>query len=253
MESKHINPHDRCFRMLMQNSKVATEFFTKHLPQEIKNQVSLHSLELQKESHISDDLSLQVTDLLFTADFNGELGYIYLLIEHQSKPEKLMPFRILKYMTAIMEEHLHKHQTTILPIVYPMVMYSGKEHYNYSMNLFDLFGGQKELVVNTFFKDYQLVDLSKISDEELKQLLWYGTLARAMKSVRCFKDICQMLKQLIPELRIIARRGNFSVTIQPVDGDAHLWPILNEKALQNAHILACMLRFFITFSFNLVS
>jgi len=108
MPDHHLNPHDRLFRSLMSNKNVATEFFMQHLPSEIKGQIQLNSLRLQRNSYIDDNLRMQVTDLLFNANFNREIGYIYLLVEHQSRPEKLMPFRVLKYMVAIMEDHLKK-------------------------------------------------------------------------------------------------------------------------------------------------
>jgi len=126
-------------------------------------------LKLQDNSYISDNLKMQITDLLFKTDFNGKPGYLYLLVEHQSQPEKLMPFRILKYMIAIMEDHLGQNNTAILPVVYPMIMYSGGKPYNYSTNLLDLFEEQKELALEVFLHGYQLVDISQIPDEELKK------------------------------------------------------------------------------------
>lgn len=210
MNNKNLSPHDRMFRSLMSNKAVATEFFTKHLPIDIKKQVQLNSLKLQKNSYVGDNLRMQITDLLFSADFKGQDGYIYLLVEHQSKPEKLMPFRVLKYMIAIMEDHLKRTGETSLPIVYPMIMYSGKSKYNYSTNLFDLFETRKELALQIFCNAYELINISKIPAEEFNQFLWYGTLAQAMKSVHEYSDINQMLKCVIPKLSIIAKFGNFS-------------------------------------------
>jgi hypothetical protein len=48
-------------------------------------------------------------------------------------------------MISIMDEHLKRNETATLPVVYPMIMYSGKEKYNYSTNLFDLFGEQNKV------------------------------------------------------------------------------------------------------------
>ncbi|MHA2040139.1 MAG: Rpn family recombination-promoting nuclease/putative transposase [Promethearchaeota archaeon] len=35
--------------------------------------------------------------MLYTAQFGQRQGYLYLLVEHQSTPDKLMPYRLLKY------------------------------------------------------------------------------------------------------------------------------------------------------------
>jgi len=233
MTNKHLNPHDRLFRSLMGDEKVANEFFEKHLPVDIKKQVQLNSLKLQGNSYIGDDLRMQVTDLLFNANFNGKSGYIYLLVEHQSKPEKLMPFRILKYMTAIMEDHLKKTGDTILPVVYPMIMYSGKRPYNYSTNLFDLFGEQKELALKIFCNAYELADISKIPTEELNRLIWYGTLAQAMKAIHESRDINQLLKWVISKLCVIAKHNNLSYISAIVTYFSEVGEMRDQKEFNN--------------------
>lgn len=73
------------------------------------------------ESFIDDKLRLQVADILYSADFGDQSGYLYILIEHQSSQEELMPFRILKYVFAIMESHLKTTGKTRLPVVYSMM------------------------------------------------------------------------------------------------------------------------------------
>src|SRR3990167_10807176 len=105
--NRHITPHDNYFRAAMSNTKVAREFFEQHLPSNIKKALDFTTLQIKKESFIDDKLKLQITDLLFSAEFNRQPGYLYLLVEHQSTPLKLMAFRILKYMVAIMDQHLN--------------------------------------------------------------------------------------------------------------------------------------------------
>ena len=95
--------------------------FANYLPEHIKTQVDIKSIQLQKESFIDDKLRMQITDLLYTAQFGKQQGYLYLLIEHQSVPDKLMAFRVLKYKIAIMEHHLKITNSKQLPIIYPYV------------------------------------------------------------------------------------------------------------------------------------
>ena len=102
------SPHDRYFRHIMSNPEVVKEFFKKHLPLNIKTAINFETIKPQKDSFIGDNLKLQIAGLLFSAEFNGKPGYIYLLLEHQSVPDKLMAFRMLKYVVAIMEQHIKK-------------------------------------------------------------------------------------------------------------------------------------------------
>lgn len=50
---------------------------------------------------------------------------MYALIEHQSTPDKLMAFRLLRYALAAMQRHLDAGHDT-LPLVVPILFYHGK-------------------------------------------------------------------------------------------------------------------------------
>jgi predicted transposase/invertase (TIGR01784 family) len=136
----------------MAEPRVMKEFFAKNLPTNIRDVINLDSIQSQKESFINDSLKLQIADILYSAEFGDQLGYLYILIEHQSTPSELMPFRILQYMVAIMNHHLTKTGKNRLPIVYPMIFYNGWKPYNYSTNIFDLFGDKKELARGLFYR-----------------------------------------------------------------------------------------------------
>ena len=210
MSQNNLNPHDHFFRSMMKNQKVVREFFVTHLPDNIKNIVDLDKLQLDHTSYVSEDLREQISDLLFKTAFNGSSGYIYILVEHQSKPEKFMPFRMLKYMMAIMDDHLKFEQNNTLPIIYPMIFYSGAKPYNYSTDLFDLFEN-RELASEIFWQPCQLIDISKISDNQLNNLLWYGTIAQVMRDIHKYKkDVLLLLEPIMEKLGKIDKLGDFS-------------------------------------------
>jgi predicted transposase/invertase (TIGR01784 family) len=198
---------------MMTEPKVIREFFEQNLPSNIKSVVDFTTIQPQKESYVDDKLRLQITDMLYSAEFNNKPGYLYLLVEHQSTPDKLMAFRVLKYMISIMEHHIHKTGTDRLPIVYPIIFYTGSKNYNHSTNLFDLFGN-KELAQDILWQPYRLIDLSKIPDEKLKEFLRYGVIARTMKHIYQ-KDFLPALKNIIGDLKAIEGLGemNYIYTI----------------------------------------
>lgn len=205
--NNHLSPHDRFFRSAMANSKVAQEFFTIHLPDKIKNIVDFNSIQLQKDSFINDNLKQNVTDLLFSAKFNLTTGYFYLLIEHQSTPQKLMPLRILKYVIGVFELHLKTTKSKKLPIVYPMLFYNGRASYNYSTDIFDLFEDDKKIAQEIFLKPFQLIDLTKLSDKNFASMLYYGVLAKTMKHIFA-NDFLLKLRELIYDLKQIENQGD---------------------------------------------
>jgi predicted transposase/invertase (TIGR01784 family) len=194
---------------MMSEPKVIREFFEQNLPANIKSVINFATIQPQKESFIDDKLKLQITDMLYSAEFGNKLGYLYLLVEHQSTPNKLMAFRVLKYMVAIMEHHVKQTNSDRLPIVYPVIFYTGNKSYNYSTNLFDLFGDKKELAKDILWQPYRLIDLSKIPDEKLKEFLRYGVIARTMKHIYT-KDFLPVLKDLINDLKNIETQGEMN-------------------------------------------
>ena len=172
----------------MSNPKVAEEFFKENLPEKFKKALDFSSLKLTQDSFIDDGLKLQEADLLYSANFNDHPGFLYLLFEHASSPQELLPFRIIKYMIAIMDKHLKTNATRVLPLVYPIILYNGKKPYSYSMDLFDLFhGGEKELAKESLTSPYHLIDLTQVPDEELQKFLYFGTMAMTLKHIKRFR------------------------------------------------------------------
>jgi len=203
-----LSIHDRLTRSLMSNPKVAEEFFKENLPEKIKNAVDFSSLNLRKESFVDDKLRLQTADLLYSVKFNNEPGFLYILFEHSSSSQDLLPFRMIKYMLAIMEDHMKAMGTRTLPLVYPIILYNGKKPYAHSLDLFDLFHkDERDLARETLMSPCRLIDLTKVSDEELLKFLWFGTMALAMKHVHD-PDIAPFFQQtLIHLLKELEKQG----------------------------------------------
>jgi predicted transposase/invertase (TIGR01784 family) len=113
----------------------------------------------------------------------GSEAYIYLLLEHQSSPDPLMAFRLLEYTVQAIEQHIRKHRTTKIPLIYPLVVYHGKLPFRHSNNINDLVDAPRELVDNYFLKPFQLLDLGKIDDEVMKKNAWSGIMEFVLKHI----------------------------------------------------------------------
>ncbi len=202
-----LSPHDRFTRASLTHPKVAEEFFQKNLPEKIQKMIDFSSLKLKKDSFIDDNLKLQIADMLFSVNFNGSPGFIYLLVEHASTPQHLLPFRMLKYVIAIMEDHLKRTKSRTLPFVFPLVLYTGKKAYPYSMDLFDLFAPEDRMLAKeTLHAPYPLIDLSQASDEELEKYLWFGSMSLLLKHIHD-GDILPFFKSFVDLLKKIEKHG----------------------------------------------
>ncbi|EAX3091179.1 Rpn family recombination-promoting nuclease/putative transposase, partial [Salmonella enterica] len=96
-----------------------------HLPAELRTVCDLSTLKLESGSFVEDNLRQYFSDVLYSLKTTAGDGYIHVLIEHQSSPDKHMASRMFRYAIAAMQRHLdagHKK----LPLVIPVLFYTGK-------------------------------------------------------------------------------------------------------------------------------
>jgi len=106
-QGKVHQPHDKLVKTTLTIPEVAQDFINHHLP-ELKKRYQLSGLTYEDGTFIDREFAKSETDLLFKTNFGQHGGYLYILLEHQTIPDKLMPFRMHKYLLRIMEKHLNK-------------------------------------------------------------------------------------------------------------------------------------------------
>ena len=137
-------------------------------------------------------------------------AYLYVLVEHQTAPDRLMSFRVLLYICMLMNDHLKKGHKK-LPVVLNLLLYSGKRSpYPYSLDIYDCFEGP-ELAKEWMFKPLDIIDLSVLSEEVLSQhgqadllkiLLMYG---QESSIIAHFKENPALLEKLME--RVYGKSG----------------------------------------------
>jgi predicted transposase/invertase (TIGR01784 family) len=193
------NPHDQFFRMAFKDKRVAHHFLKTWLPSALRQEIDFEQLQLQPRHYTNAVRKESVIDVLFRTQIRGRDAYLYVLLEHQSTPDVLMPFRLFQYMCTVMDNHLNVHKTKKIPLVYPIVVYHGKRPYPHSMNLRDLVDAPEDLVSQYFLKPFQLIDLGQIDDETLKQHAWSGVMEFVLKHIY-ERDIVPYIQQIAPIL-----------------------------------------------------
>lgn len=162
------NPHDALFKRALQEKKIMQQWLQAHLPKNILSLLELDSIVLAPNEFLPKIDHKLFSDVVYSCKIREQLGYIMIAVEHQSSPDKNMPFRILQYSVELMSNHLkQKHKT--LPIILPIVAYSGSESpYPHSMDIFDCFEHPK-LAKELALKDAQLIDLTVLPEEQLEK------------------------------------------------------------------------------------
>jgi len=202
MPKKIHNPHDNFFRLSMHHIDVAKDFFIANLPKHILKKIDLNTLALEAGSFVDGALRATQTDILYRVNFGNEQGYLYVLAEQQDKPQKLLAFRLLRYLFSIMQQHIEQGNKS-LPLVYALIVYTGKRSpYPYSTDVFDLFDN-KSLAKEILYQPFQLVDLGNISENNMKQNRLASIALRLLKN----KDA----PEILPLLLEMKKSGIFEV------------------------------------------
>lgn len=198
-----LSPHDQFFKKALENPVIAREFFTTHLPAQIREIVDLAHLKIEKESFIDDSLRKSFLDVLFTTSFAGKAGYLWLLVEHQSSNDHFMSFRLLRYMTNIWQRYLEEHkEARTLPLIYPLIIYNGKAKYTAPLSIWQLFTNEE--LARFCLSQFQLINLNEIPDGEFKKNIWSGILEYFMKHIfeRNFLEVLENGKEMLVKAHI---------------------------------------------------
>ena len=149
-------------------------FWRTYLPGDVSSLISSDSVELCKDSFVSADLKEYFSDLLYRADMGGRPGYLYVLLEHKSRPAPLVPLQLLGYIKGIWDLHL-KQSELPLPMVVPVVLYHGREHWRVPSCLSGLLEDNTEGLMR-YIPDfeYHLIDLSSYDDLDIAAMCSCG-------------------------------------------------------------------------------
>lgn len=102
MDAPSTTPHDAVFKQFLMHAETARDFLEIHLPVELRELCDLNTLHLESGSFIEESLKGHSTDVLYSVQMQGNPGYLHVVIEHQSKPDKKMAFRMMRYSIAAM-------------------------------------------------------------------------------------------------------------------------------------------------------
>jgi len=167
--------HDALFKKTFSEVEHAAAEFRAVLPPPLVALTDFSTLALCPGSFVDETLAGSQSDLLFTVQVANRPAFLYILFEHQSTPDKLMPLRLLRYVLRILERHVEgKTARTALPlpVVIPVVLHHGEGQWAVARRLEDLFdsdlvtqGGLEEVIPRLGFV---LDDLSGLPDEQLE-------------------------------------------------------------------------------------
>jgi len=165
---------DSIFKELFEDRTVFYDFLKAFLPKEITKQIKETDLKREQTELIGKDFSIKRSDILYKIEKrNGQDIYIYLLLEHQSKVDQLMAFRMLAYKVRIWEQYVKSHKKESkqkgfkLPVIIGMVFYDGKAKWTSPMDVKEKITKIKNMEEYLIKANYELINLSSIKEETI--------------------------------------------------------------------------------------
>lgn len=193
-EKTTSTPHDAIFKTFLSRVETARDFIMLHLPPALLRLCNLDTLQLASGSFLEENLRPYYSDILYSLKTTRGEGYIHVLIEHQSSPDKHMAFRLMRYAIAAMQRHLDAGHDT-LPLVIPILFYQGRRSpYPWAMNWLEDFT-DPQLACQIYSHDFTLVDITTIPDDDIMQHRSMAALTLIQKHIRQ-RDLAQLLDKL---------------------------------------------------------
>ena len=160
-DNKKINHiHDKTFIKILDDKKEFTIFINKIF--NLEEKLEEKDIEKYNRKFVSVDYTNQESDVIYKLK-NKE---IFILVEHQTKIDKKMPIRILKYELEIIRSRMDENNRLEFPIIIPIVLYTGKQRWNAKIN-YPSYNSELARYRGLKKVEYNLVDINDYTIEDL--------------------------------------------------------------------------------------
>lgn len=186
--------HDKMFKEILHNKKEMKEFIKEFIWHDFNGE-----LELQNGEYITKFGNGKLVDILYKVKDED----IYFLIEHQTKIDYNMPFRMLEYSVEITRramKNMKKCQEYKYPLILPIVIYTGNRKWLVPTRYSDEVVNMAEIYIKGIDIEYKVIDINEFEMDEL--LMKNTNLTRAMALEKCKnpKELFNCFSKIIKSL-----------------------------------------------------
>ena len=191
-ENRVNNEHDKVFRKILADKIEVTKF----LNEQLKTNLKPEDIEQYNSSYINTLMQNEEADVVYKLKSKNE----FFLIEHQSKVDYRMPFRILKYEIAIIESAINEKECKKRDYLYPrvnaIVLYTGKQKWNVTQT-FNETQVTSILEKDIEFAKYIFVDINNYTEEKLLEAPSFMTKALLIEKAKDNEQIANYIEKII--------------------------------------------------------
>ena len=121
-------PHDRFIRYVLEHSERASALLRTLLPPGLAARVRWSTLRGHPTALVDSSIRESRGDLSFSVHLRGSPRRAFILLEHQSRVERLMAIRMRQYVSRLMDGWERQYRSTRHPpLILPVVLYHGPQ------------------------------------------------------------------------------------------------------------------------------
>lgn len=183
--------HDKIFRTVLDRKSDALALINKAL----NTQLEVQDIEKYNSSFINKVFQNREADIVYKIKDRS----IFILIEHQTKVDYLMPYRILEYEVAIMQSAIDldkiKNKESKIPLVIPIVLYTGNKKWNAKKYLEE--NQEKIEGIENGLGNYNLIDINEMTEKELLEDNSFISKMMLIEKSKNTENIVEILEKIV--------------------------------------------------------
>jgi predicted transposase YdaD len=166
---------DAAYSLLYQNKTMVELLLRSWAPPDVADDINYSTLREESPKHYDGEGHLRVGDLVWSFRMrSGQLVWAAILLEFQSTPDLMLPWRLLSYASLFWRrvESAGRLQDGKLPALLPIVLYSGSRPWNVSQHMADCVSAPEGSSLRTYAPrmPYLVVDVQRQDRSRLEGL-----------------------------------------------------------------------------------
>lgn len=213
VESKKSNKkhqrHDKIIRDILNDKEEISKIINKYI--NVKNEIKKEQIEKYETRYITNNYQNKEADVVYK--LKGK--EVYFLIEHQTKVEKAMAYRMAEYSLEIMRSRIRNkiYEQTKYPRVIPVVIYTGKPKWTAERVLTKI---QEEYKIknnkNQIQLGYNLIDIRK-KEEAIEDDLLISKIS-ILERAESTEEILEIIDKISKKITNEEKRTNLKRIIE---------------------------------------
>jgi hypothetical protein len=201
--------YDGGYKHELSNKAHFLHFLKKYVKANWAMELTEDDVKLCDREFLLEDYQKRHADLVYQIHFQGEIFFVYLIMELQSQVDYTMPFRFLTLIFALLSQFFSSKSEKVrerkgfrLPAVIPILFYNGKRPWNAERAFRKYISGHERFGSNILNFEYIVVDLNKIEAEDFQSgnsILDYIMMLDKDKKNETVLDILSVTKDRIKD------------------------------------------------------